>query len=279
MAVNIPKILHLYWGGGAMSWLQTLTVFSFHRLNPDWSIRIYTPTKPNKINAKYSIPYTGISYFHWLLKLDYVNVIPINMEEFGLNLHMHEILRSDIFRYMMLYQYGGVWSDFDVLWQRPISELDKISIIGDCKIEDMGISLCKYNNTTGFSSIGVLFATQGHLFYRELIEKCWEVINNFDGSLDQLKHQVFGANLWDRLYPTFDDILKKYPDCIAFPYKTFYPYSLYEIDLLYQEPILDKVGEAMAVHWFNGHKLSKEYMNDRMGAPCMMEILTKTYNQ
>ena len=96
---NIPKKLHLYWDGSPMSLLQTFTVTSFHKHNPDWEITIYIPKDKYNGSMKFSfIPnYTGKDYFHLLTSLDYVNIVVIDLDLYNIRQDLHGILRSDIF--------------------------------------------------------------------------------------------------------------------------------------------------------------------------------------
>ena len=48
----IPKKCHLYWDGSPMSWLNLMTVDSFHKYNPDWKITVYlTKQSPGEIST------------------------------------------------------------------------------------------------------------------------------------------------------------------------------------------------------------------------------------
>ena len=45
--LNIPKIFHVYWGGGVMPYIRFLTVKSFMKYNPDWEIMFWYPKYPS----------------------------------------------------------------------------------------------------------------------------------------------------------------------------------------------------------------------------------------
>jgi len=80
---------------------------------------------------------------------------------------------------------------------------------------------------------------------------------------EKLLHQAFGTNILDVLFPTLEEMQKTYPDVVGFPYKTFYPYSIFELEQLYTMKKLENIDEeVVAVHWFNGHRLSKDYINN-----------------
>jgi glycosyltransferase involved in cell wall biosynthesis len=257
----IPKICHLYWDKSPMSWLQVQTVVTFHRQNPEWEIKVYTPIQPFVVPDNRYVPdYTGKDFWPELLELSYVQIIPIDMLDYWIDPTIHNILQSDLFRYHILYEFGGVWSDFDILWIKPIGNLYLLPTLGKVSVFEMGVSICRYKLINGFNNISVIVAQPKHEIFKFLLEKCQEIIDtNKDRNL--LEHQVFGTNLWDKLWPTFQDTSNQFPDAVAFPYKTFYPYSIFKMDQLYLknniEPIKDN---CTCIHWFNGHKLSKQFV-------------------
>lgn len=73
------------------------------------------------------------------------------------------IMRVDVFRYMLLYEEGGVYSDLDVIMYRPIDEL-----IADCRLllplqndrDGMHNQLCQH----------FLASVPRHPFWRDLID-------------------------------------------------------------------------------------------------------------
>jgi hypothetical protein len=267
---RIPKVLHLYWDRSPMSKLQTLTPITFHNQNPDWNINIYVPRQKYDGNDRFIPNYTGVDYFKVLEKLTYIKIIEVNLDNFGIRQDLHNILRSDIFRYHLLYEIGGVWSDFDVIWLKPMEHINNIETVNT--IDTIGITVSLYEDISGHHSIGVLLASQKHLFYKELVDLVTYIQKKpelqhktiYNLKAQQFYHQSFGVVLWNKLYPTLYNILNKYKDCLGIKYKSFYPYSVFALDQLYSKnniSVLDK--DTICVHWFNGHPLSKEYINKK----------------
>lgn len=280
MLLNIPKILHLYWAHESMSWLQTRTVTSFHKQNPDWEIRIYMPLQGGDSSVNYIPTYEGLDYFNLLLDFPYITIIKVDLSAYGMNLSLHSILRSDILRYYLLYEFGGVWSDFDVLWIKPMDELLKIKGIGIGSIRDIGVSICYFQTPSEiFHSIGVLLARPHHPFYKCLIEAC----NNLQNALeykDRVPHQIFGANLFLQLLPNSREMLLSYSDLVIIPYSVFYPYSIFNLRDLYVNTNMELINEdTIAIHWFNGHKRTKEYINNDCKSDCTMTNIINLINQ
>ena len=272
--IEIPKKIHLYWDEGKMSRLQVLTVETFHDLNPDWDINVYVPEQKYGGDAKYIPDYTGDDYFHIVKGYDYVNIETIDLDDYGIRHELHNILRSDILRYHLLHMHGGVWSDFDIIWIKPMEKLAKI--IGS----DFTATMCLNAHTTGFHSIGVLVSTKQHELYGTLMEECDEIQKAMGVNPN---HQLFGSLLWNKLIPTSAVMADKYPSMAAVRYATFYPYSIQDLGQLYNKTNLDVItDDTMCVHWFNGHTVSKDYIHTDSFAktrPCSMTgILTKYTN-
>ena len=254
---RIPKKLHMYWDKSPMSKLQVFTVESFHKLNPLWEINVYVPRQSYGGKAKYIPDYTGRDYFYLLTRLDYVDIIEVDLNSYGIKRSMHDILRSDILRYNLLYKYGGVWSDFDVIWIRPMDHINNIDIFGRVTHKDMGAMVTFYNTTHGHHNIGVLISTKEHPFYKSIIDETIKIQELYVGDESTFGHQEFGSSMWNSLYPTLNHITDKFEDVVGFRYNTFAPYSIYDISKLYLSKDLSVLDDnnVVGVHWFNGHQL------------------------
>lgn len=100
--MNIPKIIHQIWLGPNKRpdiWLNSWKI-DYIKQNPDWTYKLWTEKEINK------------------LKL--INRKQYNSENFYNG-------KSDIARYEILYQFGGVFIDADSLWiKKPNNSLNKI---------------------------------------------------------------------------------------------------------------------------------------------------------
>lgn len=261
---KIPKIVHLYWGKNPMSWLQAQTPITFHMQNPDWEIRVYTPKQdPTPLRGHLVPDYTGKDYFGIVKALDYVTFVEIDLMDWGIDGVYHGSLQSDIFRDFLLYEYGGIWSDFDVLWLKPITHLSAISTLGN-GTSNMGAITAYYKNNRGHHNVSILMASPKHELF-SLLKREIKKIQRVKKDHDKLDLQEFGACLWNRLMPTFETAIKLFPDIVGLPYTTFYPYSIFELDRLYKKIDLSCIDDSVvAIHWFNGANLSKEFVNSGM---------------
>lgn len=253
---TIPKICHLFWDRSPMALLQVFTVVSFHKYNPDWKIIVYlTKQHYTELGANTFVPdYTGKGYFHLIEKLDYVELKEIDLIEWGVPLDAHSCQGSDLFRRNILYEKGGVYSDFDVIWLKPMSEFVNIDCIGNASDFESIVSFYEY--THGFHNVSNLIAEAGSGFLLSLIEEQRKVRPPY-------KHQAFGSDMLNRLYPNWQSVVSKFPRMLALKYETFYPYSTFEMDRLFVEndltPLYSK--NVMCIHWFNGNEYSKRHIN------------------
>lgn len=272
---KIPKKLHLYWDGSPMSMLQTFTVTSFHKYNPDWKINIYMPPKRYEGSMHFSfIPdYTGKDYFHLIKNLDYVNIVKINLDDYEIRKDLHDILRSDIFRYHILYQEGGVWSDFDVLWLKPIEHFRSIDYHGDSPISDVDAIVSFLNGDHGGHSIGIMIHRQYDEYAKALTEYVKEIKPPFT-------HEKFGGSMLNIYYPNLAS-LSKHGNIIGARFETYYPYNIHPpkktISILYNGVDLSCINNnVICLHWYNGHMLSKGYINSGgLKRECSMTVLLR----
>ena len=254
---NIPKVCYMYWGGsGNMPLLMVFTVISFHRFNPDWQIIIYRTIQKDEDLGRtpYDYYYIGKDYFHLIESMDFVEIRIIDISEYGIKKDIHSILGSDMFRTKIIYENGGLYSDLDVIWLKPMSEFVNINCIGN--MNDFECNVCLYNQITGHHTISNLIGETGSPFLKSIIEDQNKVKRPYvDCS--------FSTNLLNKKYLVLNDIISKFPRVLALKYETFYPYSVFNMKQLWIENDLKPLESknVMCVHWFNGQPLSKEYIN------------------
>ena len=271
---NVPKILHLYWDRSPMSWFQTLTVKSFRKYNPDWEIRLYLPKQVYTGGSRYIPDYTGPDFFNDVLTFPGVQVIDVDLNDYNISEGHHNILRSDILRYHLLYEYGGVWSDFDVIWLKPVDHFNNITYFGSAKLEEITAVVSFIQGTHGGHSIGIMMHTKGDPYVKSLIELTAQVKPPFG-------HEVFGGVMLNEHYPTLES-LSRFPGVVGACFETYYPYCIhppnqtirnlyYGVDL---NPVLNS--EVLCLHWYNGHVLSKNYVNgEGLNRDCSMTQIIK----
>jgi len=229
-----------------MSWLQSLTVRSFFRYNPDWSIIVYLIINKLKENI-YTNDYEGEDFFD-LVKLT------ANIHEVEIKGDFCSIQASDILRMKLLYQHGGVYSDFDMLWLKPMSEFP----------QHFETTVCYYSGPGFHWNMSNIVSEPRGQFLKDVIQKQKKVTSN--------DYQAYLTEMFNREWPFPESMSASYGRLLFIPYKTFYPYDIYHLDRLYKEDI-DLTEDAFGVHWFNGHPLSQEYIRDMQD--CSMTSILK----
>ena len=144
---KIPKYLHIYCDKNELSVDHYLTIQSFILYNPMWSIYIYTYAQPSTENLYY-------------LKLDEMGVnFIIVSEELRMNI--------DSLKWDRLYNKGGFWSDFSVIYIKPLTGKMFEKCQMKCKLEDIEVGLFNDNNCI---SNQFFFSAPGSVFFKTIIE-------------------------------------------------------------------------------------------------------------
>lgn len=234
----IPKTLYLYWGGQNLSWLRFLTVKSFAKHNPDWEIVVYYPFSPTKgtiwTTFEQRTVYKGEDFFTKLA--EYAELRPFNMASIGSDNDMTEVHKSDIFRLWILAEHGGLYSDFDILFIKPMPDISKKLRL-----------FCHHPD--GHYAVGFLAAKRGDDMYKSLLEKAV--------SITPAKYQSLGATLWN-------EYLQSEPDGWNIPATLVYPIGWQHADELFKEE-LGLPDESIGVHWYAGNSESKFADNSTIG--------------
>jgi hypothetical protein len=229
------KIAHFYWGRNKpLSYLRSLSVRSFHKLNPDWEIFIWTPSLMSKeISWKTSenkIEYRGHDYLLDLEK-DGFFVRSINTALIGIPSDIPEVHKSDLLRWYLLSMYEGIWSDFDILYVNPITD--------EMTTKWSGAGVCRY--PLGHIAIGFLICegNEGRDFYSK-------VFTNGLNKIPQKSYQAFGSDLLESCITPDEPVF-------VFPWQWFYPYHrAFNIPKYFMPIELDST-ESIGFHWYGGH--------------------------
>jgi len=121
---HIPQHIHFYWGGKKLSYLRYLSIQTFQRLNPNWKISLHVPqvlsqAKPLWDTMQQKNSCIGQDYLDQLTDVD---VVVHDFANYGFDNQAHEVHKSDFLRWRLLATEGGVWSDIDILYCRPMSD-------------------------------------------------------------------------------------------------------------------------------------------------------------
>ena len=275
-----PKKLHLYWDKSPLSFLNYLTVLSFNKYHSNWKIYIYTPKSRQKhISWKtheQKDKYNGKCYFNELYNIENVEIITIDLDKIGFYSDASEVIKSDYFRYYILYQKGGVWSDFDIIYTSSIEK--KLNLINDCII----FSCYDLKQKMVYYPIGLFLAVPKTPFFKLILDSCKKFY-------DKTEYQSIGALMFKKILGDNINNCKKklnqlgYNVAICTKQDIYLPLHWYEINKVYNNMNYNLSNENVGLHWFNGAVISKKYINKLdtrlkdFKVNCYLDSLIKEY--
>ena len=256
---KIPKVMHFYWGNEKLSYLRYWSVLSFRRLNPDWEIKVHVPLVLNTNPPAWDTMHQKQSkidkdYFDELTNLDVEIIKQDFSEDFDNN--AHEVHKCDFLRWKILAEEGGVWSDIDILYVKPME-----SLVENVEVEyqqSIHAFLCCFKKSK--HAIGFLMSAGNNPLYKKLYEMAKE-------AYDETQYQCIGSKLIDNNYHSQVKVRKEFgremnvyfidPTCV---------YSLQEesIPAFFSTPTEDMIDLIYApgiigFHWYAGHPLAQEF--------------------
>jgi len=258
---NIPKIMHFYWGFNIrMSYLNFLSLYSFQRFNPDWQIVIHKPVVPSNHVLSPSVNdnkfnYIAKDYSFYLDRIKNLEINEFNFEKLNIKSETAEVFKSDFLRWHLLATIGGGWSDMDILYVKPLSNIkvENRMMIGNIKAIDTVIVFKDY----GYHPIGFYLSSGSNPFFQLISENA---IKNFDSK----EYQSVGRLLLDKLYPDYNTISHHHSNLniLDMTSSTIYPFSPRLINLIFNMNAKQFVRkETIGIHWYNGSKISKDFNN------------------
>lgn len=248
------KTCYFYWDSSPMALIQTLGVYSFHVQNPDWEKVVCVTKQKDQFRPNtYTRTYSGKDWFGILER--FAEIREINIKDYDLPPDASTVLATDLFRTRILYENGGIYSDHDVIWLKPMSEFKDVEHLGN--IEDFECTACFYNYTTGHNNVSIIIAEKGSEYLKSVIEAQNKISGHYTD-------QCWSAELLNRMFPNWETLKSHFPRMLALKYETFYPYSTFDLSPLFKKTDLSVLNDnVMALHWFAGNELSNEYMHDK----------------
>ena len=287
---NYPKLLHLYWDGTNFSFLNLLTVLSFNKHHFGWKIHVYCPINPVKTKSwttsEQKYEYTGRDYFNRLKEIDNVFIHNIDFNNIPFKYKdASEVIKSDYFRLYILNKYGGLWSDFDIIYVNNIEEYYSKKQLSKERnvilyrywwkewnkyIYPVGLFLCNRNN-----SVFDIILKNIEQFYNPTGYQCLGC---------QMFHYLFSLNSGKKIINQMN-----LPELCMDNADIYLSIKWNETGLLYKDKKIGKEQyqnnkNIIGIHWFNGANESKVYCNDldkrisdKMDANCLVDKLVKEY--
>jgi len=258
---NIPKIAHFYWGGDKLSYLRFLSVKTFRNQNPDWNILVHVPKiLSTAAPAWESFHQKNVKieqdYFDKLSEIDDVKIVTHDFAEYNFDNQAHEVHKSDFLRWRLLDEYGGLWSDIDILYTKPMQALPE-NCEGNSNVDT---ALCPLSQARKHT-VGFLLSSKHNDFFQYIGEQARREYN-------PEVYQCMGSDLINRGFETFESLQARFPDneFIFLKKNCVYSITSGEIELFYQTVDLyvqKKLNSKSTIgfHWFAGHPQSQEFEN------------------
>jgi hypothetical protein len=252
---QIPKVAHFYWGGGPLSYLRFLSVQSFKKQNPDWQVKVHQPVTNSQAPSTW-INNIKQDFRNLISTLD-VAVVEHDFDSYGFSNQAHEVHKSDFLRWRLLATEGGVWSDIDIFYIKPMECLEENNL----QHANIGVALCPlkppHKHTVGF-----MLASKHNAFYQYMSQVA---LLNYNPDV----YQCMGSDLINGRFESFESFGRQFPNdqFVFLNKKSVYAITSKIIDYFYQpvDPALNKKfnsPQVIGYHWFGGHPQSQDFENN-----------------
>tara|TARA_R110002126_G_C10479673_1_gene501787 strand:- start:2862 stop:4475 length:1614 start_codon:yes stop_codon:yes gene_type:complete len=260
---EIPKIAHFYWGSPKMSFLRYMTIVSFKKFNPDWSIHLYVPKSvsteifwrteggDNK-HCSDSVDYDGEDYFSKLIDDVPIKVIKVDFSNTIIGSDAPEPHKSDLLRWQILSTSGGIWSDMDILY---IKSLNTSHLNCNSKKDTIVCYDMELARGVNVIPIGFLGSSKNNTFYKSIAKQ--SLI-----SYDKIYYQSIGERLFAQIAPTFPIAKSRFPNLnlLNLNPSNFYYLDFKNIDKMFEKNV-DLPNTVIGIHWYGGHPTSQDFNN------------------
>ena len=246
----IPCSMHFWWGGKPMSWLRQQTLVTFRRHHPTWEMTLHVDEKLRDQNG-------GRLKFSWLAKVAglclSVDPCPINAIAPAI-VGLPWDMRSDVFRWSLLAQYGGWFSDLDVLYTSSIDKRIVVPARGSLVVTCDGGTRCAHQRDRAYA-IGLVGGTADSPLTKALAAHAADRARSSGGT-----HQKCGTEmLADHLVPLSKKTKAK---VLNLPARLLYPQGFLQAantKLWTEDAPQLPFDDMLGLHWGGGHVASKQH--------------------
>ena len=294
---NFPKLLHLYWDGLPLSYLNLLTVLSFNKYHIGWKINVFCPIKRNEhiswTTHEQKKKYIGIDYFDELKKIQNVNIHYIDTDLLPFeHKDASEVIKSDYFRLYILNKVGGLWSDFDIIYTNNIEKYYSNKNLNTFKNMILYNYTCMINKNIKVYPVGLFLSKKNNSILNTILK----YINLF---YDKTNYQCLGCAMFQYIFNKYhyskDSRLKTILSEMTLKELYIDNADCYlkvkwnQLDTFYKNKnvatsLFEQDANIFCIHWFNGADASKEYCNNldleilkNSEAMCLIDKFIKQY--
>ena len=246
--------MNFFWAGASMSFARYLTLATFCKLNPNWTVRLYQchgnfKRNWNSRERQDFENYDGENY----LELVNVDLPQVEFHEFKCPDVDTPVHASDIFQWEIL-KSGGWYSDMDILYLQPMD-------VATAFTEDADLVFSFPANGGRDFTIGFLGSSENR-FYDDISKTAKQLAdkNYQSAGVDVFRH-LFNVPASNGAFEMLWRINKKYPDLVCSVLPTswgVYPWNWRGTDQIfeYENPV-----KALGIHWYAGCPLSQQWNN------------------
>jgi len=253
--MNLPKNIYFYWGNKTMSFFRYMSLYSFKKFNPDWNVILIKRKNPIIISFEYpweerldSLYFKGEDCFNLVNELD------ITIEYFEdeypkiAELDLSENHISDLLLFKILGEKGGIVSDTDILFYKPINYE---------KIKNVDIGLISFKGYPKEDYIPLSFMLgRSNKFFKEMYErfkskinlKVWDNSPSLMDSFKQIKNKFKNLNV------------VRLPSHLVFPFSETEkePYEYFK-EMFENNAKIPK--DSIGMHWYGANSNSQRFNN------------------
>ena len=213
--INIPKKIHQVWLGSEFPDKYKRIRDTWIEKNPDWEYKLWTDKDIDSFNLE---------------NIDQFN----NIENLG--------AKSDIFRYEILYRYGGLYIDTD---------FECVKSFNDLLYLDLFSGTGHVNEPEVFN--GLIACVPGHKLIRKLIDDIKVVsTNNFDQIIALTGPKYFSDKIFEYIQNNTEDKVVVFPTTFFYPLPAVYRHMIREDNITSQNMVKQFItNNSYCVHlWY-----------------------------
>lgn len=250
---QVPRVAHFYWGGLRLPYLRYLTIKSFMTLNPDWQVILWYPMSPYR-GKSWGID-RGHKEINQRLIKDYlpellslpITKIPVDFNNLKFASINAEVHKADYIRVNALYLYGGLWSDMDILYFKPVSEM--ACNVPENRNKEVFVCIGDYGHSTGFN----LAVEKSHFF--EVL------VNNLNKNYQRNNYQCWGPDIFNRYFKK----LRSIPKAVNLGMDVVYAHDCHHVHELITSVQPRFTEGSIGCHWYGGNSIWGDFLNKTNG--------------
>jgi hypothetical protein len=254
---------------------------------------VFCPLNPVKGNSwktgEQNDKYTGKNYFDELKNINNVNIHYIDFDKIPFSRkEASEVIKSDYFRLYILNNYGGLWSDFDIIYTNNVEKYHNLR--KKSPVRNMVIYRYWWKELNKYSiPVGLFLSNKNNSILTTILK-------HIERYYHPDYYQCLGCQMFQHIfnkehYTDSKDVLKqmKLTELWLEDAYCYLPFKWNELDMMFKNPDVqpEKIEadpNVFGIHWFNGAKDAKDYCNSlnldelKTSEPvCLIDKLVKKY--